>query len=75
MTKNNWKLEVLAFIFMCIFVPIGYIIFVIQQFIEFLKTIFDMYEFKDSLYRTGDSITEIRYKIYKYRHSKTNNNL
>jgi len=68
MTKNNWKLEVLAFIFMCVFVPIGYIIFVIQQFSEFLKTIFDMYEFKDSLYRTGYSIAEIRYKIYKYTH-------
>ena len=70
MEKNDWKFEILAFIFMCIFVPVGYIIFVIQRSVEFIKDIFDWYEFKESLKSTADWIISMKIKIYKLTHGE-----
>ena len=69
MNENSLKFKFLSFLFMFIFIPIGYAIFIIQNFIEFLKGLFDMYEFKESLRNIGDSLLKIRLKVYKFTHN------
>ena len=68
MNETSFKFKFLSFLFMFIFIPIGYVIFIIQNFIEFLKGLFDMYEFKESLRNMGDLLLKIRLKIYRFTH-------